>query len=216
MSILMGDLNSGAGGKRAQASLAGQPAAPDASADAGPQKEKKPADPRKAKHVQAALKYASKRDPAHDVFKPLGRGAFLIWAVILIGLAVASRDIPVSAQTKALTDAWSVTAKTYTGLFGTPSQRQSALKRLERHPDEFAKVTTTTFAAGTGVFAAYYALVYLLGIPLAKTMAAAGRGLHKRIIKPALRAAERARERGRQKRLIETRQTSAGIQPKLQ
>jgi hypothetical protein len=179
-------------------------------------KAERPADPRRAKPVLDALRHAAKRDPAYDVLKPVGRGAFLIWAVVLVGLVATSGLTPMRTELKVAQDAWSVTAKTYNGLTGSASERAATFKKLDRNPEMIAKVTIATFAAGTGVLAGYYALFYLLGLPMMRAAAATGRSLHRRVLQPAWRAAGRAIERDRERRLERSHATSAGTEPKLQ
>ncbi len=190
------------------------PAGPDPALP--PLKEKIPGDPRRSPAVVKALKYAAKRDPAPDVFKPVGRGAFLIWAVILLGFAGLYGATPMRAQVSAAEDVWKTTGKTVEGLAGSNYERSHTLKKLNKSPETVFKLTVAGFAAGSGLFAGYYALVYLFGLPLMRVSAATGRTINRRILKPAARAAGRAIERAKARRLVKARDTSAGPQPKLQ
>lgn len=200
-------------------SAAIEPEAADPSSDNTPQEAKKPehpVDPRRAKPVLDALAYAAKRDPAHDVLKPVGRGAFLILAVILVGLIATTSVVPWSTEVQVAKEVWSDSAKTYSGLAGSQHERAQALKRLDRNPEMVARVTIVTFVAGIGVLAAYYALIYLFGKTMLRAAVATGRGLNRAVVQPAARAAGRAVRRSRERRLVNARETPAGTQPKLQ
>lgn len=72
------------------------------------------------------------------------------------------------------------------------------------------------FSLGTLAFAGYYALVYLVALPLMRTTAAAARVLHRYVLKPAWKAAGRAITRARERAAERQRTTAAGVEPKLQ
>jgi hypothetical protein len=72
------------------------------------------------------------------------------------------------------------------------------------------------FSLGTLAFAGYYALIYLIGLPLMRGTAATARGLHRFVLKPAWKAAGRAIARARERMAKRQSNTAAGTEPKLQ
>jgi hypothetical protein len=72
------------------------------------------------------------------------------------------------------------------------------------------------FSLGTLAFAGYYALIYLIGLPLMHGTVATARGLHRFVLKPAWKAAGRAITSARERMAERQRNTAAGIEPKLQ
>jgi hypothetical protein len=72
------------------------------------------------------------------------------------------------------------------------------------------------FSLGTLAFAGYYALIYLIGLPLIRGTTAVAKGLNRFVLKPAWKAAGRAITRARERMAERQRNTAAGPEPKIQ
>lgn len=158
-----------------------------------------PDDPRKHPQVVAALKRARRGDPAADPLKPVGRTSFIVLSPVLLGGAVFAGLMP--AAPAAVTVAQGAEPGGFTrylaqlAAFFTPvtDRVEAGFEALSLDRVLRADLDLDTgFALIVSAFtfsAAYYALVYLIGLTALKRLGFAGRYIYNDALKPLGRAA---------------------------
>lgn len=162
-----------------------------------------PADPRRTADVQAALRAAARRDPPGDVFKPIGRTAFIIWGVVLFTLSAASYGLlPILHETEAVQSVSGFVQD----LTGSDRSRRSLMRAFDRSDHQLEILSVLGIVAGSLVFAAYYLVVYLIGLPGWRRLTTLASFLYVHGVRQA---------RSLKRRLGQRRKTSAGTEPRF-